>query len=555
VSVGGRGGVWSLLLLCFFTFFLGLGRQAITDSDEAYYAEASREMVETGDWLTPRFNYENRWQKPVLYYWLTAATFLVTGPTALGARLWSAAAGLGLVLLAWAVARQASGRSDASWLAGAIVATCFGYFAMARAALPDLPLTFCITLGIWAALRAADAPRDSGMAAKWWALAGLGAGLGFLLKGPVALAVPAIVLLPIVWRERRRMRIDPRGVALAALVFAAVGLPWYVVMWREHGNAYLQSFFVGDNIERFATERFNDARPFWFYLPVVLGGMIPWSLYLIDASGRGLAGVIRRTRVLTDPEWRLLLWALMPLLFYTLSVGKQPRYILPILPPLAVLLARSMVERLDAVSTRAPSGLAGATWATAALYALLALLLARMEPLLINAYPAATWTGVCLMGCGAIGFAWIAVRGGWRRLPAVGAIAAAALIVSVQFGALAGRRPEAVEQMATLVRAERSAQEPIGVFGVFTRNLPFYTASKQMELFDRQQAGAFAQSPERVLLILRSNEITAVETQAGITLRRLGEVEYLNTASLRIRTLVRPDPREEIQKVSLVSNR
>ena len=139
--------------LCVFTFFLGLGSQAITDADEAFYAEASREMVESGDWLTPRFNYQNRWEKPVLYYWLTAATYLVTGPTEFAARLWAALSGVGLVLLAWA--HRASDRPDGSTSPGSpapIVATSFGYFAMARAALPDLPLTFCITLGIWAAL-------------------------------------------------------------------------------------------------------------------------------------------------------------------------------------------------------------------------------------------------------------------------------------------------------------------------------------------------------------------------------------------------------------------
>ncbi len=117
-------------------------------------------------------------------------------------------------------------------------------------------------------------------------------------------------------------------------------------MWLEHGNAYFQSFFVADNLERFTTERFNDARPFWFYLPVLLGGLMPWSVYLVafcvDASRRRLR---RRTLRLDDGDWRLLLWAVMPLLFFTISIGKQPRYILPVLPPLAVFVARGIVER------------------------------------------------------------------------------------------------------------------------------------------------------------------------------------------------------------------
>ena len=103
-------GMWrpvlTLLLLSSLTFFLGLGRQAITDSDEGFYAEAAREMVEGGDWLTPHFNYSERWQKPALYYWLTAATYLVLGPTELAARLWSSLSGIGLVLLTFMIARR-----------------------------------------------------------------------------------------------------------------------------------------------------------------------------------------------------------------------------------------------------------------------------------------------------------------------------------------------------------------------------------------------------------------------------------------------------------------
>ena len=95
--------VLSLLLLSVFTFFLGLGRPAITDSDEGYYAEASREMVESGDWLTPRFNYINRFEKPPLYYWLTAAAYLFTGRDEGAARFWSAMSGVGVVLLTWAI--------------------------------------------------------------------------------------------------------------------------------------------------------------------------------------------------------------------------------------------------------------------------------------------------------------------------------------------------------------------------------------------------------------------------------------------------------------------
>lgn len=538
-----RRPVLILALISFFTFFLGLGRQAITDSDEGFYAEAAREMVEGGDWLTPHFNYEERWQKPILYYWLTAATFGVAGPSEWGARWWSALSGLGLVLLTWVAARRVTARDDAAWLAGGIAATSYGYFAMARLALPDLPLTFFITLTVWSALE------------RRWIVAGIAAGLGLLMKGPVALAVPAIVLAPIWWRERRVMPIRARDLATAAVVCALFGLPWYGAMTLRHGAGYLQSFFVGDNLERFATDRFNEPRAIWFYLPILIGGMLPWSLYLVTLSWRSAVGVLRRQQRLTDAEWRLLLWAFVPLLFFTISIGKQPRYILPVLPPLAILLARSIATRTKDAAAGAQPGLAVATWGTAALYAALAILLYRATPLLITAYPALTSIGVALIAASGLALAGIAASRRWRRLPVGATICAAVLLLSMEFGALAGVRAEAVEQMAALVRTHRTAAEPVGAYQVFVRNLVFYTRFKQVDLFNEGLALDFLKSPERVLLVVRTADLPRLEAISGVTARPLGEVLYLNTANLRLRMLVSPIPEQDLETVLLVTNR
>jgi 4-amino-4-deoxy-L-arabinose transferase-like glycosyltransferase len=557
--------VLTLLFLSSLTFFLGLGIQAITDSDEGFYAEAAREMVESGDWLTPHFNYTERWQKPALYYWLTAATYVVVGPTELAARLWSSLSGIGLVLLTWAIARRIvpdpigpglhqdnvasppqddpSSRDEAAWLAGAIVATCFGCFAMARLALPDLPLAFLITLAIWAALD--DRPL----------VAGAVAGLGFLMKGPLALVIPAIVLIPIWWHERRLGQIRARDVAAAGAAFALIGLPWYGAMTFEHGSAYLESFFVGDNLERFATDRFNAPRPLWFYLPIVIGGLLPWSMYAAILPWQSVRDVALRRRSLTTAEWRLLAWAFIPLLLFTISIGKQPRYILPVLPPLGLLLARSIVRRAHEADRAPQRALAAATWATAVLCATVAVLLARAAPLFMMASPLLTYAGIALIGASAFVLAWLAATRRWSLLPTTMASCATVLLLSLQFGALAGAGTEPVEQMADLIRMHRLSEEPVGAYQVLERNLVFYTRVKQVDLTDEGRTLDFLKSPERVLLVVRAADLSRLESIAGITAKKLGEVQYLNTANVRLRTLISPLPEQDLERVLLVANK
>ena len=537
-----RRPLLTLAIIACFSFILGLGRPAITDSDEGFYAEAAREMVESGDWLTPRFNYEDRWEKPVLYYWLTAATYVVTSPSEAAARWWSALSGLGLVLLTWVIARRMLQQDDTAWLAGAIVATCYGYFAMARMALPDLPLTFLVTLTVWCGI------------GRRWTFFGAAAGLGFLMKGPIALVVPALVLAPIWWRERATAPMRLRELALAALVGAAVGLPWYIAMTLEHGAAYLQSFFVGDNLERFATTRFNDPRGPWFYLPIVVLGMFPWSMYLLILPWSTVGAIARGQRRLTQTEWHLVAWSVLPLIFFTVSIGKQPRYILPILPPIAILLAQSIVDRLRTANRSAPPALTAATWATAATYVVLALLLYRSRTLFIGAYPTLMFAGITLLGLAGIAMAWVAIARQWRHLLNVAVVCAAILLLTVQFGALSGVRPEPVEQMAALISAHR-LDEPIGTYQVFVRNLGFYTGLAQRDLFNEPLALDFLKSSEPVLLVVRANDLSKLESAAGITARRIGEVRYLNTANIRVGTILVPNPDEEIESVLLVSNR
>jgi 4-amino-4-deoxy-L-arabinose transferase-like glycosyltransferase len=548
-----------LVLLAALTFFAGLGRGAITDSDEAFYAESAREMVASGDWITPHYNYEPRFQKPVLYYWLTAVTYLVFGPTEMAARLWAAAAGFGLVLITAAAGRRWYDEST-GLLAGAIVATNFGYFSIGRMALPDLPLTFCMTLAIWAALVSTLEQERSPR--KFVLVAALALGLGFLTKGPVGLIIPALVIVPVLLIERRSIALTPSDIVLGFFVFVGVGLPWYALMWLRHGNEYLYGFFVGDNFERFATDRFNDPRPWWFYLPVVAGGLLPWTPLALVWLGP-LTQFLRRRRDVGTIDLRLLLWALLPLAFYTFSVGKQPRYVLPVLPPLALLLASSIVERtqewrgFDGARSRPrrATPVVVGSLLSGLFFVALAALLYRAQPLLINVKPAFTLGAAIVIAAAGVLVILLALLKGWRAAPLMITLASAITLLGIQYGGLSSGGEDTVQQMARLVQQHRTGNESVGTYSVFVRNLVFYSHVRTTDIITDDQAQEFLAQPARALIVAPADVVDRLERERGLKLHRIAELPYFNEAGIRVRSLLWPDPSRDLTRVVLAANR
>ena len=544
------------MLLALLSFFGGLGRGAITDTDEAFYAESAREMVESGDWLTPHFNYEPRFQKPILYYWLTAATFAVTGANEFAARLWAAVSGVGLVLVTTACGRRWFDETIGI-LAGAITATSFGYFALARMSLPDLPLACFITLAIWATfvatLERERQPRN------WLLLAAAAAALGFLTKGPLGVVIPVLVIAPVLLLERRSFDLELSDLVLAGLLFLAIATPWYIAMWWRHGPAYLEGFFIGDNYERFATARFNEPRPLWFYLPVLAGGLLPWTALTAVWLGPVWQAITRR-RSITTIDLRLLLWLVLPLILFTASIGKQPRYILPALPPLALLLASSIIERtrewrsLDGSRVLPRRNLAvvlGSVLGGAFLIAL-AVLLYRARIVFLNIPAGAILMVAAVSALGGIAVALVSVTRAWRDAPGALAFAAALTFAVLPYATLASPQSSAVAEMARLVREARSGDEAIGTFRVFVRNLVFYTHVKHMDLIHDEHIVDWLSKNPRALIIMPLSEADRLERDNGLKMTRLAERLYFDDGGIRARVLIQPDQDRDLQRVVLV---
>ena len=555
--------------LAFLTFFVGLGRPAITDSDEAFYAQAGREMVESGDWVTPHYNRQPRFEKPVLFYWLVALAYLAAGIGEFAARVPSALAGLGLVLAAFACARRWYDDRTAV-LAGAITATSFGYVAVARQALPDLALACFVTAATWAAFEALVAvPRPAGRRRLGWLVAaGVALAAGFLTKGPVGIVLPALIVgPPAVWRclVEGRARAGRPGppfarlagdVGLLAVVCVALTLPWFGAMTATHGVAYLERFFIAENVERFATARYNDPRPIGYYVPIVIGGLLPWSPLML-VWWRPVRRMLARARRIEPAEVWLGLWAAAPLVFYSISVGKQPRYMLPVLPPLAILLARGVSR---ALARQAANGagrdrlLAAGGIAAGVVLLLFAAAVARAGILLGDGSPASIRTAALLIALSGLGVVLAAMSSRQRLLPAALAGASVVTTLSLQYSVLSRPGPEPVERMAALVRAADSGDVPYGRYRVFVRNLVYYTGRPHVELITPEQLRGFLASPEPVLCVLPDTDLEQARAD-GATAYELGRVAYFDTGRLKLRTLLWPDPATDLQTVVLATNR
>lgn len=310
----------------------------LSEPDETRYAEISREMVVTGDWVTPRISGSPFVDKPPLLFWATAVAFKLGGIHPVTARIPVVASALACLMLTWWLARRLYDRGTA-WFAALILSTSPLFFALGQHLVLDMPLAACVTLALVAVWSGMEAPSRGWIVAAWVAL-----GLGVLAKGPVAAILvggPVAVHL-ILQRDRSLVRtvLDPFGMVLAGLV----AVPWFVAVEVENPG-FLEIFIFRHHLQRFV-DPWHHQQPWWHYLAALPLAMFPWSIlaFLGTFFGKLLVAPSR-----WSPRIRfLVIWAGWTVLFFSLSNSKIVTYILPALPPLAILSARVVTKAVPA---------------------------------------------------------------------------------------------------------------------------------------------------------------------------------------------------------------
>jgi 4-amino-4-deoxy-L-arabinose transferase-like glycosyltransferase len=321
-------------------YFYGLGAAPLMGPDEPRYAQVAREMYARGDWVTPTLGGHTWFEKPALLYWLMELAYWLFGVNEFSARAGSALSGVLTVLLAGWAARRAEfesgeGLRGLGVTCAAVVASMLGLLVFGRASSFDTLLTTTVT-GALTCFYCSEVERGAGRRT-WLVFFYLFVGASLLTKGLVGLVITGAVVVVYSVFRRRWPGLIRLGVPWGVLLVLMVAATWYAPVIARHGRAFVDEFFVQHHFARYVSNKYHHPQPFWFYLPVTLGLVLPWTAFLIEGM-IGAAGTNARAE---DAASKLrvlaLAWLVVPVLFFSASGSKLPGYVLPALPGAALL--------------------------------------------------------------------------------------------------------------------------------------------------------------------------------------------------------------------------
>lgn len=325
-----------LLILLAVVWFGALGFRPLVKTDEGRYAEMAREIVATGDWITPRLNGLKYFEKPPLQNWVTAATFQIFGLGDWQARLWTGLTGFfGIVLTAYAGRRIYNRRTGL--YAGAVLASCFWWSALGHINTLDMGLSGMMSLALCSLLIAQHNRNNKSLRGFWMGLCWAGMALAVLSKGLIGIVLPGAVMVLYLFWSRDWILLKSLNWLSGLLIFFAITVPWFVAVSIANPE-FPQFFFIHEHFQRFLTKVHHREGPWWYFFPLLIAGLIPWlgwlptifTVPLREPSHDFQAGKL------------LLVWFAFIFFFFSISSSKLPSYILPVFPALALLIARAM---------------------------------------------------------------------------------------------------------------------------------------------------------------------------------------------------------------------
>ena len=499
----------ALLLGTALLAFWSVGSLPLIDVDEPVYGQVGREMAHASlsGWLSPRYGGALWFDKPPLFYWLTALSMRLLGVSEFAARLPSAGLSVVLVGATYALARRAfPALPKAALWAGFALATSLQFFTLARAAVTDMTLAVCLTGALYGLYAWARTGRG-----RWMALAGALTGLGMLTKGPVALVLVGVQAVAYLLLTRQAKRLLSPALWLGFALCLVVGLPWFLLMVHLHGQLFISGFLEANNVTRYLKAEHKETSPFWFFLPVLLGGFFPWSLplpwALITAWRQGKAEYIQRAA--DNPLLFLGFWAALVFVFFSASQSKLVTYIFPLYPALAVLVGVWLARLPDTSPRFRP------LWIYAALNVALAVALSKLGPK-YGVAPVTLTLWLLVLGLAAV-LALVFQRRAWAWLvPGI----ATALFLLLAWCSPTWRVREtdiSDRQIAILASLTTPSDGVIHALGLKHPSLRYYSTWPVVYTDDHDAAAQDIQTHPGVVYALRPKGLNELKSKYGVT--------------------------------------
>lgn len=512
---------FSLLAIVLFISFFRLGSVTLFDVDEAVFSEATKEMLENGDWITPTYNGENRYDKPVLFYWLMAASYKLFGINEFGARFPSALSGSLLCLAVFFFVIRLYGEKRAFYAVLSLALSLY-FLVYSHAAVTDMALTFFIALSLFSFYLSLVHWKNTDRYLLGFYLF---SALAFLTKGLVGILFPfGIAMVYLLVTE------GPKGLkrafsAKGIILFLLISAPWYIAQLAINGQDFFEQFFVKHHFKRYTGVISGHKGPIYYYIPALIIGLLPWIAFL-PAGIRNAFGGSNEPEVTSEakrigpffsryssPDFFALLWFAFMFVFFSFSTTKLPNYILPAIPAASILIASGMAGQ-DRWRSYANAGIA-------AIMLLMGIAFMVSERHLLKLGVSDTEWIYCIA---AVSFA-LAVTGLYAFISKKTLYGATAvimgiflLLLSVKVMPLAGRILQGTLHKYSLYAKERLGKdERILTYGINNPSIVFYSGHRVVRVGNMDELASLIEDKKRLLLISKAKETEGLK-QLGFTL-------------------------------------
>lgn len=583
-----------LLALAIAPYFIQLGASSLWDSNEAFYAETPREMLESGDYLNPSFNYKPRFNKPPLCYWVVAASYKLFGVSESAERMALAFGALLMIATAFLLGRAAYS-TEAGLLAAIALASTPRFLMFSRRIMIDVYIAMFMGLTL---LLFMLAEKYAGRRQFFLMLMYASVGLGILTKGPVAAALPTVAFLLYFAATHQLRRIREIKLPTGALLIAAIVLPWYLAVYSQHGWFYIKTFLLQDNLSRYTQPVWGPRRGPFFYLPVMIGDLFPWSLFLFfaifAASVPPMFRIIRRVMIerrksdkVENPETLshqspghsepssvgshisqapaqplqaafpvnaqtllLMIWIAVIVIFYSLSSNKEDLYISPIYAAAAAVIG-VLLARFIFAETPQQTKL---RWLTVALGLLTTLMGAAVVYLFGSAAHIYQLSGATSIGL-------IATIGGiltiilcFRKNQFASIASIAVAFIALHFIFVLQTLPDferykPVRALSEIIKGEADDKAMVGYYRVAFPSMVFYLRRQIFEYYKPEElAEAFA-SNQKVFCIMNGEDYEAIKSLLPVETRILASRPVFQ---VKLKGIL---DKRELPQVVLISNK